>query len=289
MRWSRGFVAGAIVGAIAFAFACSSFDEPATVHDGNDGGGDGNSPGNDAAPPIDANVVDGKTCMPAPSGCAGGILQQLDFASKEIPPLGWQHDDENGSVGHVEDAGACSPGLFRSSAVIPNEAGASAQAHIFKRFTGKFKSARVAFAFRGPIPLTDGYANIGCLLLMLPDGSSTPRTQVRLTLSEVALTYGGNIRIADGGFADAGPALFLDQNFGATTATTWHTVDTKFVIADDAVAVSTTYDGTALKDFAVPLLEPSGRIDVECGLNYADEEGASYTHDLDDVFVELCP
>jgi hypothetical protein len=293
MRWPRGAWASATVAAIAIA--CSSFDEPPAKPDGGDGdagsGGDAGGSVADGATAGDANggsdaVSDAGACMPLPSGCDGGIVQMFDFDVGEVPPIGWDDESEDGSIAQVAMPGPCTPGFFRASATVPGQVGASAHAHISKSFFGSFGSAHVAFAFRGPQPVANGYANIGCLLVLRSSAGSYPRTGVRLTIVSDRLSYGGSIRDPDGGSVDTDAGLVLDQAF---TAGTWHTLDARFAITSSAVTVSTIYDGMKLSDFVVDLLEESGRADIECGINYAEEEGASYTQDLDDAFIELCP
>lgn len=229
--------------------------------------------------------------MPAPSGCAGGIVQMLDFNSAPVNPVGWTLDEDNGSVTHQPTPGPCSPtdGFLRATTTIPNDAEASGTAYLTNNFTGSFKSARLSFAFRGPEPLPDGYANLGCLLVLRGAASAHPRTNIRLTLMSAKLIYGASVRGADGGVVATGPDVSLDQAVSATTAGQWHTLDTRFAITNDAVTVSPTYDGKQLGVFQAILLAPAGRADIECGIDYSDGPDASYTHDIDDAFIELCP
>lgn len=229
--------------------------------------------------------------MPAPSGCDGGIVQMLDFKSAPINPVGWTLDEDNGSVTQQPNPGPCSPtdGFLRATTTIPNDAEASGGAYMANAFTGSFKSARISFAFRGPEPVQDGYANVGCLLVLRGAASPYPRTNIRVTLTSAKLVYGAAVRGEDGGVVATGPLVSLDQSVTTTTAGQWHTLDTRFTITNDAVTFSPTYDGTQLAVSQAILLAPAGRADIECGIAYSDGADASFTHDIDDAFIELCP
>lgn len=299
MKWLR--VAFAAVTTAAIAAACTSFDEPAAPPgdggadaSGDTGGGsiDGASR-NDGGGEVDATADandDGGACLPKPSGCDGGIVTTLEFDTEAVP-VGWNTDIDKGSMVRVPKPGPCSPkdGFLRATTTIP-DAQSSATAYMAKAFTatGAFKSAHVAFAFRGPKPVTNGYANIGCSIVLRGTSGVNPRTTVRLTLQDDKLRFGATVRGADGGVVTNGPDQNLDQAFVAASSA-WHTLDVKLDIQATTVTVTTTYDGKATGDFSPSLPTTPNRVDVECGIDYSEEPGTAYEHDIDDAFIELCP
>ena len=111
---------------------------------------------------------------------------------------------------------------------------------------------------------------------------------MRLTLSDDKLVYGASVRGIDGGLQINGPQLSLDQAF-APNAGGWHRLDATYFIQSDTVTVAASYDGKTVGDFSATLLTPATRIEIECGIDYSDGANASFRHDIDDVFFELCP
>lgn len=300
MKWLRIVFAAATSAAIGAA--CSSFDEPPPTSD-DAGAGDASSDGpigsndgstqNDGGGDLDAADAaadSGAACMPKPSGCDGGIVTKLDFDTEAVP-VGWSTDLDNGSVVRVPKPGPCSSadGFLRATTSIP-DADTSGTAYMAKDFTasGGFKTAHVAFAFRGPKPVNNGYANVGCSLVLRGAGGVNPRTTVRLTLQDDKLRFGATVRGADGGIVTNGPDQNLDQAFAAASGE-WHRLDAKLVIQTNMVTLSTSYDGKSIGDFSPSLITPATRIDIECGIGYSEEPRTSYEHDIDDAFVELCP
>jgi hypothetical protein len=289
VRTAFGACVGAMIATVAIA--CTSFDEPpaaATTADGGDAASGGDGAGLDDANGDVVTLGDGGACTPAPSGCAGRTGQILDWTKSDFPPVGWEKQEKAGTLAYVAEGGRCSPGFLRATATIPADTSATAEAALVKSFNGSFAKIRLAFAFRGPQPV-DGYANIGCGAIFRPVSGSTIRSVVRLTLSDGKLSFGGTVRDDSDAISSAVPGDDLDQAFDATKAGQWHTIDARMTVTSTLVTVSTAYDGQPQKNFDVPLLEPSENVGFECGLGYADGAGASYQHDVDDIFVELCP
>jgi hypothetical protein len=231
------------------------------------------------------------SCPPKPSGCSGGEVYPLDFSATDVPPNLFDMQLHNGTLSHVASEGHCGKGLLRATAIVPQEAGAYAQASFFRTVTGSFSSARLVYTFRGPKPVTDGYADIGCSLVFRAATTPNVRTNIVMTISENLLLLGATIRNADGGLVDggAGSRVPIDNAVSTVEAGEWRTLDASFVITQTKLTVAGTLDGVPFTTFEAPLLEPAGRVNIECGVMFANYVAATHTIDMDDILVELCP
>jgi hypothetical protein len=276
--------AGALVGTsiAAMVVACTSFSEPpsSSPDAGVTDGGPGTTDATEA----------GGGCAPKPSGCASPLLlHQLDFVSSSLPPSQFAPDVSNGTVTHSATGHTCTPGALRATVNVPGEAGSTGNATVARRVDGTFTSGRLAFAFRGPKPVTSGYANFGCTLTVRPQATPNVRTATRLALAGDRLLFGGSTRdendVSVGGVGE----LDLDDFVADDEVDKWHTFDASLAIVGPTLKVTLTFDGKAFAPVDLLLLDTVGRVSVDCGIIYAEEPGASYVVDIDDVLVELCP
>jgi hypothetical protein len=275
----RRTVVGAFVAATIVA--CTSFAEPAGVDAGGTGDGGTGGDGSDAGP----------TCAPQPSGCMQAVaLHAFDFTASAFPPSEFAPEAENGQVARADDGSTCSGGgSLRASTTVPKDVDGAADAVIMRRLQGTFSTGRLAFAFRGPVPIEQGYANIGCALTLRPAATANVRTATRLALTDHRLVLGGSARDSADAPIPGIEEIELDSFVSPAEADLWHTLDMKLTLAGSKLTVSATFDGNALAPYDLPVIEAVGRIEISCGVLYSDGQNMKYEVDIDVVLIELCP
>ena len=283
MRRATGSAIAVLIAALVVA--CTAFEEPNGTP-GTDGGttAEGGPGAGDAS-------VDGGTCAPKPSGCANAVaFHAFDFTSTTIPPAEFRPEAENGGVTHTATGNVCSPGgALHAETTVPGETGSTAQAVITRRLDGKFSNGRLAFSFRGPKPLTEAYANVGCAVTVRPAATPNIRTATRIALSDNRLVLGGSARDATDTTIASVKEIELDGFVTDEDAALWHHIEMVLTMTPDAMTVTAIFDGKPLPPYDLPILETVARIDLDCGILYSDKPGAKYSVDIDDVLIELCP
>jgi hypothetical protein len=255
--------------------ACSSFNEPSAAD--ADGG------------TTEAGVDAAQCAPPSPSACANAVLHVIDFASTAFPPPDFAPESLNGTVERIETGSGCTPGAMRAATTVPGVPDSTADAEIVRKVTGTFSTGRLAFSFRPPTPVEKAFVNFGCAVEVRPAATSKIRAATRLSLAGSRFVLGGTVRDASDVLVPNLPEIELDNFLSESEAATWHTLDAKLTLTKTTLTVDATVDGKKLAPYDLPILEPTGRVSIDCGIIFADEESVSQTVEIDDVLVELCP